>query len=293
MKHIKTILLFTSIFWVGQWALVWGLEKTLSNSTFRFSKIYYPNTVMNNDVLCLGNSRGVNSFYAPYIQRKHKIEAYNLSYNGLKMPLVNLFLKDYLEVHDQPQHVFIEVSNLFNEEKETDYSKFNLYSKKSTQLKAQIHLNNKTKSWVTQFFPLYRFNSELLYRNLFYLRKSDQKWINRYKISNALEQSVKDMPSFEKQINKKDIKSLKELVVLLESRQIKAHLFIAPYLPAYLLKFKNFESILTEIEAKLERPIIDISNLITDSKYFADRVHTNEQGAEIIADKLMEIITHK
>lgn len=263
-------------------------NKLVSKSSFRYSALYGDQR-MENKILCIGNSRGVNSFYSPYINEKYAAAAWNLSYNGLKMPMVKLFLDDYLEQHKSPELIFIEVSNLFDDSSEKGFSEFKMFSRNSKTLKEKIEETDSKTHWIGKLFPLYNFNSELLYRVLYYVRKSsDQNWINRHSISEALISETTELETISLKIDESNLALLKNLVQDLQERNIKVKLFLAPYLPAYRAKLNNVTDQLNLIEQSTNLLVLDLSEMLTDVTYFADRVHTNEKGAKLIADKLME-----
>ncbi len=289
MKFFKTIIIFLFIFFIGQMIISNVLDSVVSRSSFRITKLYFKTKKMDNKVLCIGDSRGVNSFYSPYIDQKYSTKSYNLSYNGLRMPLVEIFLDDYLKNHKIPKIVFIEISSLFNSESTINYSEFNIYSSKSNKLNARIKSSDESTYLTSAIFPIYRYNSELLYRNIFYLnKKSDQDWINRYTISKELEDEILEMTPFNLQINKKDFNVLKQIIKKLGKKNINVYLFVAPYHPNYLTKMKNLNDLIKNIKRVTGASTIDISGFLQNREYFADKIHTNEKGALLISDTLMK-----
>jgi len=131
----------------------------------------------------------------------------------------------------------------------------------------------------------------LFYRSLYYLGKSDQNWINRYNISKKLEADILNIVPFNLKINNRDLNILKQTVKRLKKNGINVFLFVAPYHPNYLSKMMNLKNMIVIIEKATDMTVLDISGYLTKSEYFADRVHTNENGATIIADTLMKLTT--
>lgn len=288
MKLLKSATLFLFIFFAGQWFISISLDAIISKSSFRFSMLYFKSNKMDNEILCIGNSRGINSFYTPGINEKYAVKSFNLSYNGLKMALVKVFLDDYLDNHHYPKKVFIEVSNVFNSDSFTNFSEFNLYSSKSKKLNKAIKETSMNTHLISSIFPIYRYNSELLYRSIYYLDKPDQDWINRYTISEELNNEVLGMMPENFEINKSDLIILQKIVDKLKNDNIEVCLFVAPYLPNYLAKINNLSDQIKFMEKATGITVIDLSGLLTKPEYFADRIHTNEKGAILIADKLMK-----
>ena len=243
---------------------------------------------MDHDVVCIGNSRGVNSFLAPHINKNYDVTAYNLAYNGLKMGVMKSVLYDFLDRHEAPEVVFIEVSNVFNNVTETDYASFNLFASRSDRLNQGVKQTDKTLYNVSQAFPLFRYNSELFYRSLYYIGRPDQNWINRYSISDNLLREVRAMEPATLELNKEEVSELSDIVRILSEKDINVCLFVAPYLPDYLEKVTNLQENIAYVEAQTGKVVLDYSKLVTETAFFADRVHTNDGGARVLSERLMQ-----
>jgi hypothetical protein len=294
IQYIISVLIFTSIFFVGQYLIELSLDGILENSSFRYSQLY--TRKLENDVISVGNSRGVNSIYTPYFKEKYNINIMNLSYNGLKSNVLIPLLEDYLDLHKKPKTILIEVSNLYGENYK-DGSKpnklahfFSIYTKYSERLSALFERDHKKSSEINKYFGLYRYNSELLGRNIYYIFKKDSEWINRYRINRKMIENTKKMYAFTVNIDTLAAKSLARFASDAREKDIKIVLYIAPYLPDYRSKISNIEIIKTDLEKLLGHPIIDLSKIITSEKMFADRVHSNELGAWVTADTLVNIL---
>ena len=256
-------------------------------SDFRFSKIYKDSESCEFDAVCFGNSRGVNSFYTPSINNKN-LSFYNFSYNGLNIENISALLKDFVDSKNKSNHVFIEISTIFNSNKKNSFSKLNLYSSISNRIAENIKDKDKKLYLTNRFLPIFKYNNELFYRALYYLNKSDQNWVNEYNISNALINEVNEMKEFEIQLNKNDLKELKNLLDFLEFNNINCTLYIAPYLANYRHKISNYDSIIKKVTTSLNYNVLDFSLLLDDYSCFADRVHTNKKGATIVTNKLID-----
>jgi len=287
MKHIKTVIVFLLIFFVGQWLIAFSFDWISSKSSFRFSKMYSGSQKMDNEILCIGNSRGVNSFYSPHLNDKYSLKAFNLSYNSMDLAMQNLLIEDYLKRHESPKTVFIEVTNVFNSD--PNFSSFKLYSNKSEKLSEEIKTEDCKTSVISSIFPLYRFNTELFYRSLFYLGRSDQNWVNRYEISKKLESEILELDAFSFDVKQNNLTILKQTVETLNEKDIEVILFVAPYHPSYLTKIENLKDLIGLIEKTTGSSVEDLSDFLNESKYFADRIHTNEKGAISITDALIKL----
>jgi hypothetical protein len=291
MKILKGIVLTIIVFFICQLLVLQVGERIIDQSSFLFSKLYNPESDMNFDIVCFGNSRGVNSFFSPYINDNYNLSAFNCSYNGVELPITKTFIEDYLVNQKKPKTILIEVSSLFNNRNNmVGFNSFNMYSSKSVKINEEIEKVVKSK-WINKLFPINKYNSELFYRTIYYLNKTDQNWINDYEISEELNELVKTSPSEELALNAEELKVLKNIVQVLKDKNIEVVLFLAPYLPNYRVKLSNLKSNLDEMQKTVGLEIIDLSDYLNDKKYFADRIHTNKKGAIKISQVLMGILT--
>lgn len=289
MKYVGRILTFFILFVVIQYSLDSIFSNILSKSNIRFSKIYNSSSRENFEAVCFGNSRGVNSFYTPYFKSKN-LNAFNFSYNGLNIKNISTLVMDYVDSKNTSSHIFIEISAIFNHSNSAN--NLNLYSSFSKRIKNQIKKKDKKLYFLNTYIPLYKYNNELFYRALYYINKDDQHWINQYNISEALIDKVNSMNDFEIEVNEYDLQELKNLLLFLEKKNLKYTLFIAPYLPDYRNKILNYDSSVEKINLFLELSVLDLS-LITDNyRHFADRIHTNKNGAIEISEELISTIYH-
>lgn len=291
MKILKPVLLSLLIFFVGQWIVVKVIDAVISKSSFRYSQLFSDSKLMDHKIICIGNSRGLNSFYTPYINKTYDVDSYNLSFNGLRMPMMEIFIDEYISKNNNLEHSFIEVTNIIDPDTMKRYSAFNIYSNKSEIIKNKIIETDSKRYWTTKFLPLYRYNTEKLFRILYYVQKpTDQNWINRYRISSTLEAEIESLEPQHFQVHQEDLVTLSRIIKKLENEGVNVVLFVAPYLPSYLYKISNLNDVMSEIETQTNKSIIDLSDFVLDTDFFADRVHTNERGAEIISDTLMHLI---
>jgi hypothetical protein len=286
MKLLSRFILFLVFLSVIQFSLDSIFLNTLLRSNFRFSEIYNDSKSKKYDAVCFGNSRGVNSFFTPSINNVNS-KFYNFSYNGLNIQNISTLLMDFVDSNNTSKHVFIEISTIFNSNKENSFSKLNLYSSLSDRIGNGIKNSDYNLYLISKYLPLYKYNNELYYRVLYYLNKSDQNWVNEYRISQSLIDKVNKMNDFDLQLNEKDLNELNRLLAFLNSKNIETTLYIAPYLPSYRSKISNYESNLKKIELYLNTEVLDLSLYITEQSYFADRVHTNKKGAILITKKLL------
>jgi hypothetical protein len=284
-KQIIYVLAFILLFFVGDRILADFLMQMVLKSQTRFSAIFRPSQIER--LLILGNSRGVNAFYSPEIQRATGLPVLNLSYNGLSMELAEALLGDYLDRHPAPRMVIIEVTNL--DDGPDVIKELKLYRKQSPRLAALLEKNDRLGATAGQWFHLYNFNGELFLRSLYYLGQSDQGWINRYRISPALQESLRQSPGEELAWKPGNMKALKRMLKMARERGIQVRLLVAPYFPEYAPKIANLTSWIQEVQEQVGPgfPVWDYSRLLGDREGFADRRHLNAQGSHLLLQRFL------
>ena len=102
-----TVLLAVII--AGDHLLALALHQVLMRSQFRYSRLYRGGN--DADVVIIGDSRGVHSFYAPALQQMTGLRVMNLSYNSLSPHVAEAVLLDYLDHNRAPRIVVIEATS--------------------------------------------------------------------------------------------------------------------------------------------------------------------------------------
>ena len=88
-----------------------GLERLLLASEFRFSELYRGGRTA--EVVVIGNSRSVHSFYAPVLAERSCRTVLHLGFNGVTPRAAALLLGDYVRLNAAPRLVVVEASMLF------------------------------------------------------------------------------------------------------------------------------------------------------------------------------------
>ncbi|MEM0970540.1 MAG: hypothetical protein AAGJ31_14385, partial [Verrucomicrobiota bacterium] len=214
------------------------LRGLTAQSQLRFSRLYAGKAEA--DILILGDSRGVNSFYAPSLGQKLKKRVFNLSYNGLSPMDAELLFADYLDSHSAPDLLLLEITNL----RSSSFSlvpELSMYLGQSRRLRATLSqeaLPPTSLSW------LYRYNNELFLRSLFYLPQSDQTWINRYHMDPIVAASYHpeqygrgDYPK----ASERGLQALQSLIAKASENGVTVRLVVGPYLPAFIHQVRGFQ----------------------------------------------------
>ena len=141
----------------------------------------------------------------------------------------------------------------------------------------------------TRLSHLFAFNGEASLRALYYARRSDQDWVNRYRIEPGLLRAARDDTSFSLEFREDNLAALGRIRRLARERGVPVRLVITPYLPAYAAHMRDSGPWLERIHATGDRKerLWDYRNAEPDSRHFADRVHVNDQGSIPFAARLV------
>jgi len=248
-------------------------SRVLVSSQFRFSRVYRGGS--NADVLVIGDSRGVHSFYAPAIEQLTGRPALNLSYNSMSMPIAEALLSDYLERNPKPRIVIIETTCVVVDR--GLISELRTYAGLSKRLEALYAREHPSAAAAGRLFRLLPYDSEFFLRALAYLRRSDQDWINRNVIAPQLAAGPRGRWS--PRPHQENLDALGRLVPMLRSRGIDVKLVIAPYHRSVMVD-------MNEITDGVARSVpgarvLNYADAIADSRHFADGVHMNADGSNI------------
>jgi hypothetical protein len=276
-------MLLAVLFFVADRAISYGLRELLVRSQARYSMLYRGGNSA--DVIVVGNSRGVNGFYAPILEKELHARVVNLSYNALSPLIGEALIRDWVEQNGKPRMIVVEVSNVV--EKRSDILGLAPYWSFSERLTAIAKRETPWQLWGTKASHLLAFNSELFLRTLYYLRRSDQDWVNRYRIAPSLIEETRHMGPITFETYGDNLAVLQRIVAYCRESHIAVRFVVSPYLPDYRDHIQNYNSWLERIESVAGTKVWDLSRTETDPAHFADRLHLNFQGAESLAMSLV------
>ncbi|MFT4666939.1 MAG: hypothetical protein ACI8YQ_003499 [Polaribacter sp.] len=282
MKKSLWILATIALFFAGDRAAGLLLKKAIDSSQFRYSRMYAG--AAQSDILLVGNSRGL-TFYQPYIEKITGKKTFNLSYNGMPIDLAAELIKDYLAQYKSPKTMILDITmcDRFNAQM---ISGFNLYTPYSKNISELIHKNDDSAFYAGQLSHLYRYNSEIFQRSLFYLNKSDEDWLLDREINEFMMANVQQEEPYKIGYTSELIDHLKAIVELAESKGVKVHLVINPYFPAFGKQVENLKDLKQAVEVATALVVRDYSLAVQEEKGFADYQHLNKFGAQLYLDQL-------
>ncbi len=315
MKKLYWVFIVILLFFAGDRLLGWVLKQLTEKSQFRYSRLYQGKAQA--DILLVGNSRGL-IFYQPHIEKITGKKTFNISYNGMPMNLAEVLVKDYLEKYPAPKQMILDVS-MCDRLNKSLITGFNLYTPYSPRMYDLVHLNDTTSAVGGNIFHIYRYNSEIFQRSMFYLNKSDEDWLLDRVINDAMVTRITNYkPDTIKIVQRDTIKPedrkerlfksiisnltftkngeveyvkgvmehLASTVEFAKAKGVDVQLVINPYYPPYLDKLVNLDQLKAEAEKATGMKVHDYSNAVKDPKGFGDYQHLNKAGSRIFLDQL-------
>ena len=285
VKNITWVIAVIALAFIGDRAGGFILSKITSESQFRYSRLY--NGESGCEVLLVGNSRGL-IFYQPYIEEKTGLTTTNLSYNGLPMELAAPLIKDQIDKNGASKLMILDVTLLdkrMNERLSTAFNMYTPYSRRLTELLRDSFPNDLYAGRVTN---LYRYNSEVFQRALYYLKKPDKDWLLDRVISATLQKDVAKIDSFNFDFTDKMLTELKDVVAYAQQKNTMVKLVVNPYYPPFVQHIHNKKALIEAVENATGLTVHDYANSIQNTDGFGDYQHLNKSGAKAYIDLLLE-----
>lgn len=294
-KHLVWISSFLCLAFGGDRLAGYFLGKITDSSKFRYSRLY--NSTEDADILFVGNSRGL-TFFQPEAERLTKVKTMNLSYNGMPADLAKCLVMDYLDRHNPPKLMIVDVT-LCDRENDILKSGFNLYTPKSLRLDTLLRGMTTggddfagTKVVVGgNVSHLYRHNSEIFQRVLYHRNKTDEDWLIDRVIS---EKTATDtaLSSYKVRMFPNMVAHFKEMIDYAKSKGVEVKLVINPYFPAFAESTEIRDSFLmplkTSVETATGLPVHDFSTALTEMDEIGDLQHANKKGSIRYMNILLE-----
>ena len=272
-----------AITWVGDRIVSSMLAPLVLRSQLRFSQLYRGG--LSPDIVILGNSRAVNAFYSPRLSEETGVSVWNLGYNGMSTELAEAVFEDYLDLNEPPKLLVIEVTSVYS--RHEALRDLRLYRRYSSRLRALDRRHDPKGAAVSRILHLFDFNNELFGRALYYQTRSDQTWINRGRISPAVLATLDTLRAVELQSRPENVTALERITRRANDAGTRVVLVVTPFLPAYVAKIVNYEEWTRTLSERLGGVYIwDFSAAVSEVEAFADRIHLNQAGSELLLHEL-------
>lgn len=284
-KTLIWTLFFVTALFAGDRLLGWICGQLTTHSHFRYAKMYEGG--MDAEVLIVGNSRGVNGFYVPEMEKALGKKVFNISFNGLRMDIARSLIEDYVTLNKTPETIVLEASVLTKAYPEL-LKEYKPFARPNNSLGKELKALYPTITKACQVSHLYRYNSELFLRSLYYLNRDDQTWVNKGHISSEQLSSVEKRGGTTLDYLPSLIDDLNAVQALCKEKGIRLRLILSPYLPQYARKMTNLDQWLAEINSRLSgNQIINYAEAVPGVENYADWVHLNKKGSEAFLAILM------
>jgi len=291
---LKQFLVYIGIVALGFFALdrtiAFGLQHVVRQSEFRFARLYRGG--LEADVVVLGNSRSVNAFFAPKMEKELGKRVFHLGYNGMSMEIGEALLKDYLDHNETPELLILEVTNLRTP---NDLLKdLKTFSGLSPRLARLMRSDAEQLSVACEVANVFRFNGEMFLRCLYYWGDSDQAWINSGEIDPEFASDYR--PSEEDQGNElyttsgANWRALMAIIEVCREEGIEVRLIASPYLPNFRNNLLNYDQWVNRFKSELPSKTVffDFTDSLESAESFADVVHINRAGSLILLEEMIE-----
>jgi len=312
VKKVYWIIALLILTFVGDRLGGWILKGQLEKSQFRYTRMYTGQAQA--DILLVGNSRGL-IFYEPHIEKITGKNTFNLSYNGMSIDLMNQLVHDYFEKYQAPAQMIVDVTmcDRINDEVTIGFNSYSIYSENLEDFIVERAGNMKSgeeasKYAISRYFPslkgnmghgtkvshLFRYNSEIFQRAMFYRTKSDKDWLLDRVISKNMIDAAVELDTYYIDLEPDTLmrnylpSHLKEMVSLAQSKGTDVQLVINPYYPPFAKSITNLESFKAKITAATGLKVHDYSSFVTETKGFGDYQHLNKYGAGLYLDQLKQ-----
>ncbi len=244
-------------------------------SGFRFARLY-SGTQINADVVVVGNSRAVNSFYVPAISKLTRKHWYNLGYNGMGPRMIEAVLLDYLDLNKKPDLVVIEVSNLWQDI--NPIRDLRLFAQYSPRLRDLDMCNDGFNAGLAAYSHAFSCNGEMFLRIMNYIGRDDQGWVNSGRMNaahaeNAIQVASRSIKEF---VNSNNIETYRRIFGELRKRGVRYRCVIGPYLIDDVAHSRLISAVNSCVSSG---GVIDHSMLIKDYNLYADPLHLNKDGS--------------
>ena len=269
------------LFFLGDRGAGFLLKQQVDQSQFRYSRLYTEGAEA--DILFVGNSRGL-MFYQPYVEEITSKSTANLSYNGMPMDLAEVLVYDYYDHHAAPKTLVLDVT-LCDRSNLQLIRDFRTYAPYSERLQNLIKREATNNYWGMQLSHLYRYNSEIFQRALYYRSRTDEDWLLDRVINEKMVSGIEETEDYT--ITLAHLEALKRTVDFARERGTEIKLVVNPYYPPFARKIQNLQEFKDAVAEKTGLPVSDYSLAVADTEGFGDYQHLNKAGSRKYIDQLL------
>jgi len=285
MKKSLWIIALIAVVFIGDRVGAMLLQKLADSSQFRYSRLYKGEAKA--DILLVGNSRGL-MFYQPYIEEITGSKTLNISYNALSIDLAKNLIADQISINGAPKTMILDIT-MCDRENDQLISGFQAYRSHSENLQKLIKERQPKTFYGGIFSHLFRFNSEIFHRALYYENKTDETWLLDRVINEKMIANLADADTNDFTIKDYLFDNLVETVKLVQNAGVDVKLVINPYYPPYRnQRMINVDKTIARVEKATNLKVHDYSTAISDLKSFGDYQHLNKYGSQLFIEEMVK-----
>lgn len=273
MKKSTWIILLLLVLFAGDRLLGWVLQQQLNKSQFRYSRLYKGTAAA--DILIVGNSRGLN-VYLPAVEALTGKKAVSLCYNGMPGDLAAALAKDYIDKYPALKTIVIELC-MAEMPDEKLLPGFVSYMDASPRIDSLIHNKAATAWYGARVSHLFRYNTEVFQRALYYRNRLDNDWTSDRTMP---ERVMNEVANYKMNFiaNPAELQHIKAITDYCRNRDIEVKLLIAPFFPGFTVS--NVAGLKAETEKLTGFRVHDYSTALANKNGFSDYLHLNITGCQ-------------
>ena len=258
--------------------------------------------VQNTDLFIVGSSRAANGIVPSIIESKIELKTYGMAYSGSNLGF-HKSIVSLLYNKEKPTYLLLNIDarEAFIDYKQMIYRKDKLLPYLSNQnILKEFCKNSEKNYWLACISWAYRENQNLFHA-LSYLTDgkepaditnavNDRGYIPIHSKSESFDgsDSVQVIDFSDLEIDSTRVKSFRDILTFCKAKNVKVFISI---LPSFNQKVKGLNTFVKSHFVN-DEVLIDLSSNDVRSKYFYDRGHLNDEGAQIITTQLAERIKH-
>jgi hypothetical protein len=278
LKLLPLCITIFAVFVIVDRAVSACLKRVLLASNYRYMRIYKSEPVAK--YVVLGNSRAAAHFC--HSTHDEPQEFFNLGQGGMRLPIGDALIRDYIATHGKPFQVIIET--LFLADEGSGIGIARLAQIYSTRVRHMMWQEDPDSARISAWFNTLQFNHNMFITSLIGLFWERDSRFYRGQISQEVIQEVNSWEPFSLAISERNAQVLIDLLTYLKAQNIDVIMVMTPLLPERIRKINNLPAFLDNVQALADATEVRFFNFIDhvlEHRYFADSLHLNQQGLAI------------
>lgn len=272
-RPLAFLILFVLVFIILDRLAGWGLDLVAESSQHRFSRIYRGEPLPS--IVVLGHSRGVQLLSPEAVAGTTGLPVLNLSANGMSTEIGEALFLDLLDRGGKPKGLVVEITSVCSNNGLVRDLK--MFANRSHRIAGILRRDEPTLATACSLFHVFRYNSDLMSRMLYHLRLDDQGMTNFF-VAKPDFLAATPLDAADWQVQEGNPQALARLVGRARQEGIPVKLVVGPFWPAAEKGADVSERVIISLGSVTDEKVWDLSESITESRFFADHVHLNADG---------------